>query len=308
MKTKSIIGCAVGLILAGILTAGQTLGAGIKLQPVKDYIPEDAQVVERRGICLSTDESILYLAGLQDRTLYSFDTKTGTMLNSASMSDYVADAYGKAVAVGPDGDVWAPTSSTLELLRYSKTLDYKGTYSISDLGAEVVEGLAVDKEGRLYIPDRKNAGGIYRATVGADFANLDTSFGKGGHAAPCGEVRQIAVGYDGSIYVGDFSGTTIYKVDGKSGKETVLTSKVEKPYHLAVDKAGTVYIAQYDAPTALTIVAADGSIIASFTAAELGINDRSAGVAVNAAGTRLFVVDQKDADYGGIAKEFALVY
>jgi DNA-binding beta-propeller fold protein YncE len=224
------------------------------------------------------------------------------------MSDYVPDAYGKAVAVGPDGDVWAPTSSTLELLRYSKSLDYKGTYSISDLGAEVVEGVVVDRDNNLYVPDRKNIGGIYKAKLSGNYTVLDRTFGKNGHAANCGEVRQIAISSDGSIYVGDFNGSTIFKVDIKTGKETVLTAKVAKPYHIAVDKIGRVYVAQYDAPTALSIIAPDGTTLASFTAAELGINDRSAGVAVNAAGTKLFVVDQKSAEYGGIVKEFSLIY
>jgi DNA-binding beta-propeller fold protein YncE len=295
------VGC-MSLSLASVL-AGPP-----KLTPVKDYIPADATAVERRGVCLSSDEKTVYLTGLQDRAIYAFNVQSGEMTYATSLADINPNAYGKAVAVGPDGDIWAPACSSLEVYRFSKYLDYKATYSLEDLGANVVEGILVGKGNELFVPDRQGEGGVYKAVCNGDTAKLDLTFGKGGHADGGAEVRQPALGPDGSVYSGDYKGTTVYKIDGKTGNSTVFSSKVPSPYHITVDGSGRVYVAQYDGPTAVTILGSDGSVLGAFTGAELGLEERAAGIAVSADGSRLFVVDQKSADNGGIVKSYSVAF
>lgn len=298
-----------GLSVAAALAATMPALAGVPvLTHLKDYVPDEAAAVERRGTCLSLDEKTLYLAGLQDKALYAFDVASGTMKGSVSLAEISADAYGKAVAVGPDGDVWTPNCTILELYRFSKDLAPKGTYSMEDLGVAVVEGVVVGKGSELFIPDRKNKGGVHKALVSGAYLKADLAFGKSGFAEGGAEERQLAAGADGSIYAGDFSASTIYRIDGKTGKSSVFSSKVPKPYHLAADASGRVYVAQYDGPTSVTILAADGTILGSYSKEDLGLEERSSGIAVNAAGTRLYVVDQKTAENGGIVRSYSVAF
>lgn len=124
-------------------------------------------------------------------------------------------------------------------------------------------GIAVDRSGNLYIPDYSNQrvrkvspSGVISTVAGN--GNRESS-GDGGPATSAGLTDPIAVAVDsgGNLYIAEFAGNRVRRVDtkgiittaagggplGSNGDGGPATGAVlNAPYALAVDRAGNLYI------------------------------------------------------------------
>jgi len=148
---------------------------------------------------------------------------------------------------------------------------YAGSNDVGDGGPAaaaqlgLVEGIAVDRDGNLYIADslahrirRVSAAGGEITTVAGD--GVAGFLGDGGPAA---EARLdtpygVAVGGDGSIYIADFGNARVRKVGRDGVIETVagggnqfphnrqaLSVRLAGPRNVAADGAGNLYISDF---------------------------------------------------------------
>src|ERR1019366_1873335 len=123
------------------------------------------------------------------------------------------------------------------------------------------EGVAVDSAGNLYFPDhvhdsiRKVSGGVITTVAG------NGTFGYSGDNGPAtsaqlGGPYGVAVDTAGSLYIGDAVNNRVRKVSngvittvagngttGFSGDNGPATSAQLQPFRVAVDSAGSLYIA-----------------------------------------------------------------
>lgn len=153
-----------------------------------------------------------------------------------------------------------------------------GTRETFSSGIVNPTSMAVDPEDRLYVSSRFE-GTVYR--VAADGATET-------FASDLGIACGLAFASDGTLYVGDRSGT-IFRVDRNGHAETFATLPPSvAAFHLAMGPNGALYVT---APTlssydSLYQIDADGTVTSRYTAAF----GRPQGLAFDANGT-LFVVE-----------------
>jgi uncharacterized protein (TIGR03437 family) len=155
-----------------------------------------------------------------------------------------------------------------------------GPASQASLG--IPYGLAVDQAGNLYIAHagisgqnvvRKVADGTITTVAGGGTSGL---IGDGGSATSASLTRPFGVAVDsaGNLYIADSGGNRVRKVS-KSGTITTVAGNgtsstsgdggpatqagVDRPWHVAVDATGNLYITQYYSAR-VRLVTADGNI------------------------------------------------
>jgi sugar lactone lactonase YvrE len=233
----------------------------------------------------------------------------------ASGNVYVADAAIRKIT--PDGVVTTLAGSA------DTPGSADGTGSAASFRA--ASGMTIDAAGNLYVADRDNntirritPAGVVTTVAGL---GLDASVGAAdgsGSAARFNSLASAAVGPDGSVYVADTVNSTIRKVSaagvvttfaGKAGAPgsvdgTGAAARFERPYGIAVDAAGTVYVTDPGNDTirkitpasVVTTLAGDagqapGRDDGTGSAARF---DYPAGIAVDATGN-VFVADRDNA-------------
>lgn len=251
-----------------------------------------------RGVALSLDGAHLYVAGVQDMSVWKYDVATGDMVASFRLSSLNAGAYGKAVFVSSDGHVWAP-GTVPELYEFDADLNLVAKYDLRPFGILNPEGAVVLDDGSVIVTDRSGSVGVYKFTVSNGSLQRVASFGNNGHVALGSDLRQPAIAADGAILVGDYGSTTIYKIDSATGAVSTFASGIAGPYHLATDAAGNVYVVHYSNAVGLTVLDASGQVVTTSTRTELGITTEASGVTVTPDGSTLYVLDQRPADGGG---------
>lgn len=256
-----------------------------------------------RGLYLTTDGNTLYIAGTQDRSVVKLDVASKGITARADLAQVDGGAYGKAVWVDSLGDVWAPLTVPIVAV-YSSNLELKASYDLASFGVVDPEGILVSSSGDLYVTDRKGKSGIYKFRLENNKLILVQNWGVNGNVNVGKDLRQPCFTPSGDLLVGSFGGSEIYLVQATDGKVSVLTKDIKAPYHLASDATGHIYVAHYDrADVALSILNSDGTIAKTFTAAELGIQTETSGIAVSKDGTQIYILDQRTGE-GGVVRMF----
>ncbi|MFH0938004.1 MAG: M6 family metalloprotease domain-containing protein [Planctomycetota bacterium] len=228
---------------------------------------------------------------------------------------YVGDYYNHTIRkISPSGDVTTLAGAV------GQTGNTNGTGSAARFNQP--DGVAVDSAGNVYVADNLNytirkitpggAVSTFAGTTGVS-GNDDGSLGIGKFSEPWG----VAVGTDNYVYVGDWGNHTVRKVTpsgvittlaGSAGQRgsangTGSAARFQRPVGVAVDAADNVYVADSGNYTirkitsvgvVTTLAGSPGEIgcangmgsVARFNAAE--------GVAVDAAGNNVYVVDTQN--------------
>ena len=181
------------------------------------------------------------------------------------------------------------------------------------------QGIAVDSTGTVYVADTNN-NTIRKITPAGVVSTLAGLAGQGGttdgtgSAARFSRIRGIAVDSSGTVYVSDFSNHTIRKITA-GGVVTTLaglagsfgsadgtgnTARFGAPVGIAVDTAGTVYVADSNNHAIRKVTAA--GVVTTLAGGSSGFADGTgsaarfalpSGVTVDSAGT-VFVADTQN--------------
>lgn len=259
-----------------------------------------------RGVALSPDEKYVFIAGVQDMALWKFDRATGARLASVSLSAINPGAYGKAVFVTQDGHVWAP-ATVPELYRFDSDLNLVARYDLRPFGIQNPEGAVVLADDAIVVTDRRGSVGLYKLQIAGEHLELVPGFGTNGHVALGSDIRQPAISTNGQILVADYASSegVIYRVDPNTGAVSTFATGVTDPYHLAADALGRVYVVQYSASPAVTVLDATGAVLTVRSKQELGITTEASGVAVSADGSTIYILDQRPSQ-GGTAHVYSI--
>jgi sugar lactone lactonase YvrE len=156
----------------------------------------------------------------------------------------------------------------------------------------LVNGLAIDNSGSLYISDtanhriRKVSKDGTISTVAGTGGNATSGDGGPAKAAQIQSPRGLAFGPAGDLYFADYAANRVRKISpdgtistfagtgtaGESGDEGPATqASLSSPRNLAIDPSGAVYIADYYPGNAVRVVTTDGIIhtIASGTLVDI---------------------------------------
>lgn len=282
------------LLVAAALTAGVSGVSSAKWVYVASY-GAATPGTEARGVAVTNDGRAVYLAGVHDKKIWKYDTANGTLLAEVDLTGLEPAAWGKAVFIDRDGDVWAPATAPT-LLRFDAGLQPKMVADLSPFGIVQPEGVVVDPYGSVYVSDRKGKGGVYKFHLQGGKLMPAGDWGSGGHVPVGADVRQLAITPEGDVVLGSFeggSGSEIFRINGKTGQVTRLAQGVARPYHVATDAAGMIYVAQFDNPSdKLTLLDGAGKVLGRWRGEELGLATECAGVAVSPDGQMLYLVDQ----------------
>ena len=131
--------------------------------------------------------------------------------------------------------------ATLCSVAAAQTANYVGALSTLPITPVLGSGIAVDRDGNIYICDESSnqvfketlAGGVYTPSV----------------VPVIGLVEPIAIAVDlgGSLYVADKTGNAVYRVfvSGAGYAQQTIGTGLNSPYGVAVDRGRNVYIADY---------------------------------------------------------------
>jgi DNA-binding beta-propeller fold protein YncE len=144
-------------------------------------------------------------------------------------------------------DVSVVPQTVVVLDRQGKLLRTLG----ADQGMSFPNGLAVDKNGYVYVADSNNGRLVVFDSSGAEATRVGRGVGEGSLGMP----RGVAVSDDGRVYVADATGQMIYvyrtfqpgtpglELLGSFGDEGIGDGQFQFPNGLALDGRGRVYIA-----------------------------------------------------------------
>lgn len=256
-----------------------------------------------RGVAITPDGKTLYVGGIQDRSLVRVDIDAAAVTADVSLANTInPGAYGKAVCLDAQGRVWAPLTIPM-IAVFSADLKLEAAFDLAPFGIVNPEGAIVSANGDIYVTDRKGKPGIYRFQQQGSELVLDKAWGNNGHVSLV-DLRDPALLPNGDMLLNLNDKGELDIMDLASGKLSVLTTTVPKPYYIDVDAAGRIYVVHYDRKdAALSILNPDGSLVRSWSPAELGIKTEVAGVAASRDGKRVYVLDQRTAA-GGLVLMF----
>ncbi|MGI6082384.1 MAG: SMP-30/gluconolactonase/LRE family protein [Limnochordia bacterium] len=293
-RTVLAIGCIWCLFNLSTLAVGlELIGSGIVSSPSRSA----------RGLSLSPDLKSVYGTGIQDRWLVKIDLASQKVVATADLTQVDPEAYGKAVWVDSQGDVWAPLTEPI-LAVYSADLQLKASYDLSAYGVVAPEGAVVSVDGEVYVTDRKGRGGVYKFRVEDGKLVPATEWGTNGHVSVGNDLRQPGLSPDGDLLVGSFGGSGVYLINAADGEIKVLNETIREPFHLVADASGRIYVAHYGRyDVAVSVLKNDGSIEMTWRPADLQMQTETAGIAVSADGSVLCVLDQRTGQ-GGVVRIF----
>lgn len=245
-----------------------------------------------RGIALSLDESALYIGGIQDRTLVKVVVSSGAV-TAADLTKIDKGAYGKAAWVDNQGRVWAPLTVPI-LAVYSPGLELEAAYDLKPFGITNPEGAIIGQNGEVYVTDRnKNKPGIFKFVLQNGQLAPVQSWGDNGYVKFT-DLRVPVLTASGDLLMSNYSTGEIFLVKAADGSASVYLKGVKSPYYLALDNANLLYVAHYDRKdAALSVYGPDGSLLRSWSGAELGATTAISGIAVAKDGKRVYILDQQ---------------
>ncbi len=183
-----------------------------------------------------------------------------------------------ALAVDAAGDVYLSDTGNNRVLRLAAGASAPITLPFNGLSAP--GAVAVDAAGDVYLSDTGNER-VLRLGAGSS-AQTTLLFS--------GVVPGLAVTDSGEVYLSDPANQRVLKFTaGSSAPITLPFSGLTNPGALAVDAAGDVYLA--DLPSPVSRLAAGSTAPATLPFTGLNLASGS-GVAVNAAGTSVYVTDR----------------
>ncbi len=198
------------------------------------------------GVAVSPDGSRIYAtqSGAQPAALI-FDRdgkKIGELKPPAKPAGYHVPVY---LAVSPvNGDVYVGDRGAGKVYVYAGDGTYRSTFTPKTTLAFSPLGLAVDKDGKLYVVD---AGGSkpadHRILVFASDGTLLNTLGKGKLNFP----NALVVGPQGQLYVADSNNGRVILIDDKGTITTLLSRGIGDgdlglPRGMALDDRGRLFV------------------------------------------------------------------
>ena len=193
-----------------------------------------------RGVAVNPTDASVFVADDGNHQIQRFEAD-GTFI-----ARWLMPGYGnpQGVAVAPDGTVYATSSNTSRVERFTTSGDPTGGWG----GLTDPRGIAVDGDGFVYVAET----GANRVSKFGPTGTPVRSWGVGGSGD--GEFNQpigVAVAPDGTVYVADYANSRIqhFTADGgflgKWGEWGSANSQFRSPTGVAVDASSRVYVADY---------------------------------------------------------------
>lgn len=255
-----------------------------------------------RGMDLSNDGKTLYIGGIQDRTMVMVDIASGKV-DKFDLTKINGGAYGKTAWVDSNDKVWMALTLPI-LAKWSANGTLEATWDLASYGLVTTEGAMVAPNGDIYVTDRNTAkAGIFKFRVVDGKAVPVTEWGDKGFVAQS-DLRTPFLTTDNDILLSVFGANEIWLVKTDTGAKSLYLSGIFAPYFIDRDDSGRIWVCHYDKEPSVSVYAANGSLIKSWSKAELGITLESAGIAVSKDGKRLYVLDQRNTGVGGAVLMF----
>ncbi|HHT26774.1 MAG TPA: hypothetical protein GXZ82_05965 [Firmicutes bacterium] len=251
-----------------------------------------------RGLDLSPDESVLYVCGMNEKSMIKLDLSSGRMLKT-SLADLGTNVAPKAVSVDAHGKVWVPLTAPI-LAVYSADLELETLYDMTPFGMTNIEGAFVSPNGDIYVTNRDNIKpGIFKFRLVDGQLQPVTSFGADGYVA-ISELRMPVSIPNGDLIMTSWVAGQISRVEAQTG-EASLYIQGNRTFWVAADTNGYVWVAHYELQDpGITLYNPDGSLNRTWTLADLGIVSEASSVAVTRDGHRLYILDQRGTDGGTV--------
>lgn len=185
--------------------------------------------------------------------------------------------------------LWAGAATTA-----AQTANYGGVITTLETGLNVLQGVAVDASGNVYIA------AAYQSSI-EELVAVNGSIPANPKILKLGsglsEARAVAVDKNGNVFVADLGDHTVKEIVAVNGSipadPTIRTlgSGFAAPHGIAVDGSGNVYVIDSNESTVTEILAVNGTIPSSPTMVAIGSGFKGAyGVAVDAS-ANIYVAD-----------------
>jgi sugar lactone lactonase YvrE len=247
---------------------------------------------------------------LEDRTVPSTLSVANASLNEVgNVSAFVESGSSglsgpKDLVLGPDGNVYAASSGTNSVIRYTPAGQLLGTFVAAGSGGlSSPYGLAFGPDGNLYVGGTANNAICEYSGITGAFLNTFVSTGSGGLNNP----RGMVFGQDGNLYVSSRGTQSVDRYQGpagaapgsplpaagQSGATFVATASggLDNPFDLVFGPDGNLYVASTTTKDAvLKFNGTTGGFIMTYVAPGAGGLGEPRGLAFDQDG-RLYLAD-----------------